>query len=283
MVLEGDKGTSRGWCFTIHNYTEEQVRRGLIWLETAECIGISAGREVCPKTGTPHLQGYVRLDNAFRKNEFYKIIGPTCTSQKWVMFKANGDWTSNAKYTSKDENVCWHKTPPDNHQGVRTDLVEFRDAIKRKASDTELFEDHLSCIAKYPRLEQRLKQSYGKSETREFRKLEVIVHWGTAGTGKTRKPYEEGAYLFDDYEAGWWDGYDGESVICLDDFYGGIKYAFLLRLLDGFQCRLKVKGGFTYARWSKVYITSNKPPEEWYSLGFTAALKRRITKIIHFK
>lgn len=275
--------TSRGWVFVIHDYTEEQLRRGKVWLETAECIGISAGLEVAPKTGSKHIQGYVRLDDAVRKGKFRKIIGPNAKGKAdWFMTKACADWTKNAKYTSKDDNVVWHKCPPVKHQGIRTDLVEFRDAIKRKASDTELFEDHLSCIAKYPRLEQRLKQSYGKSETRDFRKLEVIVHWGDAGTGKTKKPYEEGAYLFDDYDNGWWDGYDGESVICFDDFYGGIKYNFLLRLLDGYQCRLKVKGGFTYARWSKVYITSNKPPTEWYNMGLTDALKRRITQVVHF-
>ena len=275
--------TSRGWVFTIHNYTDDQIKKGQVWLETHQCIGISAGLEECPTTGTKHIQGYVRLDEATRKGTFRKLIGPNGKGKAdWYMAKACADWTKNAKYTSKDQNVIWHKVPPVKHQGTRTDLVEFRDAIKRKASDTELFEDHLSCIAKFPRLEQRLKQSYAKNETREFRKLEVIVHWGDAGTGKTRQPYEEGAYLFDDYENGWWDGYDGESVICLDDFYGGIKYAFLLRLLDGYQCRLKVKGGFTYARWSKVYITSNKEPKQWYSLGLTDALARRITKVIHF-
>jgi hypothetical protein len=198
------------------------------------------------------------------------------------MKEACADWVKNAKYTSKDKNVVWFKVPPASEQGVRTDLVEFRDAIKRNADDAELFENHLQCLAKYPRLENRLRESFLKQSTREFRDVQVIVHWGDAGTGKTRKPYEEGAYLFDDYENGWWDGYAGESVICLDDFYGGIKYAFLLRLLDGYQCRLKIKGGFTYARWSKIYITSNKQPHEWYSVGLTPALDRRISQVIYF-
>lgn len=276
--------TSRGWTFTIHDYTQDNIKRGLIWLETPECIGISAGLEICPKTNRPHIQGYVRLHSPVRKGHFRKIIGPNGTGKTdWWMDKAKGDWTSNANYTSKDNKVVWFKVPPASHQGTRTDLQEFREAIKRNADDAELFENHLPVIAKYPRLEQRLRQSFLKRNTREFRDVQVIVHWGEAGTGKTRKPYDEGAFLFDDYENGWWDGYEGESVICLDDFYGGIKYAFLLRLLDGYQCRLKVKGGFTYAQWSKVYITSNKPPEQWYSLGLTDALKRRITRVIHFQ
>ena len=275
--------TSIGWIFTIHNYTEENLQKGRVYLETADCIGISAGLEICPTTKGKHIQGYVRMASPVRKSHFRKIIGPNANGEKdWFMKKAKGDWASNAKYTSKDDKVVWFKVPPANHQGVRTDLIEFRDAIKRNADDAELFEEHLPILAKYPRLENRLRQSYLKASTREFRNVQVIVHWGDAGTGKTRKPYEEGAYLFDDYENGWWDGYEGESVICLDDFYGGIKYAFLLRLLDGYQCRLKIKGGFTYAQWSKVYITSNKPPSEWYAKGLTAALSRRINECIHF-
>lgn len=279
--------TSRGWCFTLHNYTPENVERGRRWLETPECIGISAGFEICPQTGTPHLQGYVRLNCSVRKGHFRKIIGPNGKGKTdWVCFKANGDWVSNAKYTLKDKNVCWYKPPPAGHQGVRTDLDEFKAAIKRKADDVELFEKHLPVIAKYPRLEMRLKQSFLKAETREFRDVQVIVHWGKTGTGKTRKPYEEGAYLFDDFENGWWDGYEGESVICLDEFYGGIKFSSLLRWLDGYQLRLKIKGGFTYAQWSKVYITSNVHPDQWYPNVLDErknALYRRFSSVVEFK
>jgi len=281
--------TSRGWIFTINNYTEGQVKRGQVWLETAECIGISAGLEVGPE-GTPHIQGYVRLDKSVRKSHFQKKIGPgKCGSHKFYMAKACADWTDNAKYTSKDENVIWHKIPPASEQGKRTDIKDFREAIKRGADDLELFEDHLETLAKYPRLEGRLKQAYQKISTRDFRRVEVHVRWGDAGTGKTRGPYDgmgpfaKGAWKWNNYEDGWFDGYDGESTILIDDFYGGIKYTKFLTLLDGYQELLKVKGAFVYANWTKVYITSNKHPEEWYTTGMTAALKRRITTIRHFE
>ena len=62
----------------------------------------------------------------------------------------------------------------------------------------------------------------------------------------------------------WWDGYDGEEILLIDDFYGQVQVARMLHLLRGYQCRLPIKGGFTYAQWQKVYITSNNPPHEWY-------------------
>ena len=63
----------------------------------------------------------------------------------------------------------------------------------------------------------------------------------------------------------WWDGYDGDEILLIDDFYGQIKVARMLHLMRGYQCRLPIKGGFTYAMWQKVYITSNTHPNMWYN------------------
>lgn len=280
--------TSRGWIFTINNYTEGQVKRGLLWLELDECIGISAGMEV-GKGGTPHIQGYVRLGKSTKKTHFQKAIGPgKCGSSNFYMKKANADWMKNAQYTSKDDKVVWFKIPPPKHQGSRTDIVDFREAIKRGADDMELFENHLETLAKFPRLEGRLRQAYQKVDTRAFRKVKVHVRWGDAGCNKTRGPYEgmgpfaEPAWKWNNYEDGWFDGYEGEKTILIDDFYGGIKYTKFLTMLDGYQELLKVKGSFVYANWTTIYITSNDHPRDWYQKGLTPALARRITSIRHF-
>ena len=78
----------------------------------------------------------------------------------------------------------------------------------------------------------------------------------------------------------WWDGYMGEKTLIIDDFDGWISHNRMLGLLDGYQCRLAIKGGFTYARWTKVIITSNKRPESWYDGVITEALKRRLHVVI---
>lgn len=80
----------------------------------------------------------------------------------------------------------------------------------------------------------------------------------------------------------WWDGYDGQTAILFDDFYGGVPYGSFLRYLDGYPVRLAVKGSFCHKAWTTVYITSNKPPECWYKKGLTPALKRRITDCFIF-
>ena len=48
--------------------------------------------------------------------------------------------------------------------------------------------------------------------------------------------------------------------------------------------KLQVKCHFTYANWDKVYITSNKPYEEWYpNIENYEALDRRICSVTFFK
>lgn len=79
----------------------------------------------------------------------------------------------------------------------------------------------------------------------------------------------------------WWDGYFGDRCIIIDDFADDIPIQQMLRVLDGWQLRLPVKGSFTYARWDRVIITSNV--DELYSQApqeHQLAFRARITKVI---
>ncbi|HIB69415.1 MAG TPA: hypothetical protein EYO33_31120 [Phycisphaerales bacterium] len=149
----------------------------------------------------------------------------------------------------------------------------------------DLAADHAGVVMKYTRGVTKLKSIYSKKNSADWRKVEVEVVVGDTGIGKTRGVlYDEkderraGIYVLccSDANSLWWDGYDGEQCLLIDEFTGWIKYSFLLRVLDGHQLRLPVKGGFTYAQWVRVVITSNQTPEEWYKKGVCAALRRRL-------
>lgn len=293
----GFKGTSRGWVFTIHDYTEEQIRRGSVWLETPECIGISAGLEIAPTTGSKHIQGYVRLSDAVKKTAFWKIIGPNAKGKNrfWIK-KANADWVANAKYTSKDNDLIWYKVPPAGHQGARTDLQEFHQAIKRKAKDDELFEDYLPILAKYPRLEGRLKSYYAKQATVEFREVERFTYWGPGGSGKSKKALYNGAgkRLPDTYivpntdNLKWWIDYEGEKTIVINEMNGAkCKYDRWKEIMDGGQLVLETKGSHTYANWTKVIMTTNNDPNTWWDVPGASMdhkeFERRVGEIVLFE
>lgn len=130
---------------------------------------------------------------------------------------------------------------------------------------------------------EKLIHERSKREVPDWRNVEVIVLTGPTGCGKTRMAHQE-SDIFDIVCTGsrlWFDGYEGQKTLLLDEFgREAVNFEFLLRLLDGYKMRLEVKGGFTYAEWTKVYITSNINMCDWYGNRDISALIRRVSKTI---
>lgn len=235
------------------------------------------GKETCPTTGKEHWQGYIEFSMPKTITKIKKILG----SKEAHIEARKGSAKEAAEYCKKDGDFI--EVGELSKQGERTDLEELCDLIKdEKLTVKDVILDHSETYCKYRNGLRDLCHEVQRLQSKEFRQITTEVYWGEAGVGKTRKAVEENP---DHYriqtndEHLWWDGYSGEKTIILDEFYGGIKYGLLLEVLDGYQLRLPVKGGFTYANWDKVVITSNKPPAEWYTRGMTPALKRRLTKV----
>jgi len=257
------------------------------------------GEELTEK-GELHLQGYSHLKNAKTFSAFKKLLDKTISLRVSL-----GSAENNRVYCSKGDQPKkeWEELKENGPnygknaivwscgimpvQGIRTDIHALRDACETAVALSDIITDDnvVVPLAKYQRFAQMVHTAALKLRTREFRKLQVIVHWGKTGTNKTRIPYEMGAFVWEPSTPEWWDGYDGEEILLIDEFYGQLKPARLLHLLDGYQQRLPIKGGFTYANWTTVYITSNVPPESWYKdipEEVKIALARRITRIEEF-
>lgn len=172
-------------------------------------------------------------------------------------------------------------------QGNRSDIGRLVENLAPFEDITKLPDDEVCTYAMYSRFFDKVKCIKEQKASRKFRNVTVAVRWGEAGTGKTRGVMmnDDGTPKKDVYKITfgsqniWWDGYNGEKTLVIDDFYGNIEYDLFLRLIDGYQERLPVKGSFTWAMWEKVYITSNVHPREWYAKGMTRALARRLTII----
>ena len=115
----------------------------------------------------------------------------------------------------------------------------------------------------------------------------VYVYFGPTGTGKSRRAWEEAtidAYPKDP-NTKYWDGYDGQKTVVIDEFRGKIDISHVLRWLDRYPVSVECKYGAVVLRCETIYITSNLHPRRWYDLldlETLLALERRFTEVIDF-
>lgn len=154
----------------------------------------------------------------------------------------------------------------------------------------ELLAETPEIVVKYSRGMSEVARVLRQQSTMRIRsELRVTLLWGDAGTGKTKHVYDEHGVenvftLVADNGATWFDGYEGQDVLLIDDFNGWIQYSNLLKVLDIYPYRGSVKGSFTYANWTRVYITSNYEWNSWYNAEHNKdALYRRMHTIKHFR
>jgi len=94
----------------------------------------------------------------------------------------------------------------------------------------------------------------------------VYVFWGRTGSGKSRRAWEEAsmeAYPKDP-RTKFWDGYQGQKNVVIDEFRGGIDISHLLRWLDRYPVIVEIKGSSTVLKAETIWITSNLDPIYWY-------------------
>ena len=97
--------------------------------------------------------------------------------------------------------------------------------------------------------------------------VDVYYIEGPTGIGKTYGIFERFPDAYRPIVSGdkvWFDGYDGQETLLLDELRGNIKMSMLLQILDPYPLKVEVKGGMVPAKWKRVFITTNTPPEKWY-------------------
>lgn len=227
------------------------------------------GREVAPSTGTAHLQGYLYSKGPV---SFSTIKGMFASAH---IEKAKGNPTQNITYCTKDGD--WFEINAELKpvgQGTRTDLIGLLDKAKSFAPAAELITaGHVAsgaALRSYQRI-QGLVQAPRRPDVR------VGWFWGSSGHGKTRAAVEvldDGAFLMGN-DKGWWDGYDGQRSVIIDDYDpAGISPATLLRILDRYPLTVGGKGTSLPFCGVRIIVTSCVHPEHLLGDRWGECLRR---------
>lgn len=125
---------------------------------------------------------------------------------------------------------------------------------------------------------------------KERNPIEVNVIYGSEATGKTTSIRKKEGYsncyklTNPNKDNKHWNGYNGQKVLIIDDFYSWLPLNDMLHILDNKPYRVRKLMDYEYAQWEKVYITSNISPFDWYPNCLNEEVKKaffsRLTKCL---
>lgn len=246
---------SVNWCFTLNNYTAEDEQK----LSEVQCRYIKYGREV-GESGTPHLQGFIIMERKSRLSAMKKVH-EKC---HWEAMK--GSVKDNDRYCEKEGNWIERGDRPKSKTEVGQDeKIRWREIIQlaEEGNWDELKEKYPKESVLYDRNLERISK---KRKTVTIIDGEMEHEWivGPPRTGKSRMAREENptAYIKDPTSR-WWDGYENQQVVIIDDFdkYQKAQGGDLKRWLDRYPFEAEFKGGMHLIRPRKIVVTSNYRPD----------------------
>jgi len=288
---------ARHWCFTLfrpEGWESIDGKDPANLYDPENMTYIIYQIERSPETHNIHLQGYFSL----KRKQRFTPVKRLFQSDKVHLEKCRATPQQNIDYCSKSESHIagpWeYGKRPDDRGNVSALSYAVDDIQSGKSLQDVAIANPTTWVHSYRGLTS-LASLLNKPKT-TWRQVTTYVHWGPPRTGKTRlamdTPCNDGRppYRLPLSSGFWFDGYDGESVLVIDDFYGQIKFHDMLNLLDGYYSRVAVKGGFVWGVWEKVFITSNVHPDSWWP-GIRStipqaswlAMQSRFSEIIEFK
>lgn len=267
----------RDYSWTLNNYTSGDIDL----LENLEknpkvrylCFGKEYGKE-----NTPHLQGYIYFHNATAFTTFKKLL------PRAHIEPSRGTSGENIKYCSKDGDFYEHGDRPISQ--------------KRKGElGLEYWEEQLSLAKK-----GRVQDCDPKLQITHFNALNAISaryaplppdndliandwYYGPTGTGKSLKARTDNPVLYLKMCNKWWDGYQGEEVVLIEDFDKNhhVLGHHLKIWADRYAFAAEVKGSKVNLRPRKIIVTSNWHPREiWPNEEQSLEPILRRFKLTHF-
>ena len=242
---------ARDWCFTNFDTAKE------LEFNKDKIRYIVYGRELCPTTNREHYQGFAIFTRTVRIPQAKLWLG------------GGGGTHLEPRRGTRDQarDYC------------RKDGVVFEWGQFEGMTTADLFKQPIGYLkTAWPEFYCRYHKGLEKLQPKgpPWRTIEVTHVCGETGSGKTRMVMEMDNVYKIDPPYKWFDGYEGEDILLIDDYKkDSIERGLFLNLLDGYRLRLETKGSHTWALWTKVYITSNYDMASWDS-----AMARRVNSSV---
>lgn len=270
---------SRGWCFTWNNYPADYRTA----LDAVDCRYVCAGEEVAPNTGTPHLQGYVYFRTLKSLGQVRGILNGCHLSA------AAGNSSQNRLYCGKlrpeddEPNAVFYERgdiPLTSAEKGDLERARYERAwTLAKAGDIETVDADIR-VRLYSSL-RRIEKDFMPSVARLEAPCGVWIY-GLAGSGKSRSVLDAYPDLYPKPRNQWWDGYQREPVVCIDDVDKyDVRLGGMLKIwTDAYPFIGEAKGTSLKIRPEKVFVTSQYRIEDiWEDQETRDALNRRFRVI----
>lgn len=172
-------------------------------------------------------------------------------------------------------------------QGKRTDIDGAVDSIVAGATMSEIAAAHPVQTVKYHRGFSSLIQLLQKPRHLDMMPRCIVLH-GATGSGKSARAwalsgtFPTGMFMKVASMEKWWDGYEGQEAIFLDEFRGAMTITDFLQMVDIHPWRSQSKGCSVHMQADTFIICSPNPPAKWWDWtekeGLRDQLQRRLTE-----
>ena len=287
-MAQQQQGIARRWCFTLNNPTEEEeitIRRIGQTINTLDWIEyLIFGHEI-GEQGTPHLQGYLIATTRMRFTTLNRHIWADTNNRRIHWEVSRGTPAQAIAYCKKDGQFEEFGDIPNQKKNQWTTIHEM---ITNGATSQQIRDEFPGTWCAYRSSieawinegrQARLQPYDGDLQQKNF------WIWGPTGIGKSTKARTYGQPVYNKGINRWWDGYNHEPVVVMDDMppvKADILVDHLKRWLDRFPFPAEIKTSHMMLSPNdfKLIITSNYSPEQCFKEPDLSAIRRRLT-VIH--
>jgi len=268
---------NRNFVFTWNNYTDDSID----FIKSLPCKYVVVGKEIAPTTGTPHLQGFISWSSPRSLASTIKSL-PGChvevakTSEEAIAYcKKESDYieVGNPPATKRERSIACGAANAERYDAAWA---------AAKSGDIEAVpaDIRIHCYGTLKKIEKDYMRKAANLESETG-----VWICGPSRCGKTLKAATEYPEAYQKMANKWWDGYQQEDVVILEDL--GKEHHVLghhLKLWSDWRSfTAETKGGAMNIRPKKFVVTSQyRISDIWEDKETVDALKNRFTVIDMF-